>query len=72
MRPIDGSERWACVLAAVSPDLGHAIENRWLRSTPRGLRLRAAPLLLLDGEVTGALAGVGYRGSEVTRVGQYR
>jgi hypothetical protein len=31
-----------------------------------------APLLLLDGEVAEALAGVGYRGSEVTGVGQFR
>jgi hypothetical protein len=36
------------------------------------LRLRAAPLLLLGGEVTGAMAGVGYRGSKVTGVGQNR
>jgi hypothetical protein len=34
------------------------------------LRLRAAPLLLLGGEVAGAGVGVGYRGSEVAGVGQ--
>ena len=28
--------------------------------------MRTVPLLLLSGEVTGAGAGVGYRGSEVT------
>jgi hypothetical protein len=34
--------------------------------------LRAAPLLLLGGEVAGARAGVGYTGFEVTGVGQDR
>jgi hypothetical protein len=56
---------------AISGDLDRVIEIGRLRSTPRGgLRLRAAPLLLLGGEVAGAGAGVGYRGSEVTGVGQ--
>jgi hypothetical protein len=36
------------------------------------LRLRAALLLLLGGDVTGARAGVGYRGYEVAGVGQDR
>jgi hypothetical protein len=31
--------------------------------------MRAASLLLLDGEVIGAGAGVSYKGFEVTRVG---
>jgi hypothetical protein len=36
MWPTDGFRRWARVRKAVSRDLGHAIENRRLRSTPRG------------------------------------
>jgi hypothetical protein len=39
---------------------------------PGVLRLRAPPLLLLGGEVTGARVAVGYRGSEVAKVGQDR
>jgi hypothetical protein len=72
MRPTDGSERWARVREAVSRDLGRAIENRRLRLTRGGFAAAAALLVLLSGEVTGASAGVGYRGSKVTRVGQDR
>jgi hypothetical protein len=55
----------ARVHEVVSRDLGRAIRiGRW-RSTPGVLWLQAALLLLLGGEVAGAWAGVGYRGSEV-------
>jgi hypothetical protein len=70
MRPIDGPRRWAHVREAVSGDLDRTIMIERLRSTPGGLRLWAALLLLLGGEVAGARVGSGYRGSEVTRVGQ--
>jgi hypothetical protein len=56
---------------AISRDLGLAIGiGRW-RSTP-SFALRAAPLLLLGGEVAGAGTGVGYKGSGVVGVGQDR
>jgi hypothetical protein len=61
---------WARLREAVSGDLDRAIEIGWLRSTQGGLWLRAASLLLIGGEVTGAGAGVDYRGFEVIGVGQ--
>jgi hypothetical protein len=67
-----GPKGWARLREAVSEDLDHTIEIGQLRSMPGRLRLRVAPLLLLGDEVAGARAGVGYRGSEVTGVGQDR
>jgi hypothetical protein len=56
---------------AVSRDLGLAIGvGRWRSMS--GLALWAVPLLLLDGEVAGAGASLGYRGSRVAGVGQDR
>jgi hypothetical protein len=56
----------------VPGDPSHAIEIGRLRSNAEELTAAGGAAPAHGGEVAGARASVGYRGSEVTRVGQDR
>jgi hypothetical protein len=62
----------ACLREAVPGDPSHAIEIGRLRSNVGGLTVVGAAAPAHGGEVIGAGAGAGYRGSKVTGAGQDR